>query len=553
MKKTMLVLLSVLMVVSCVFAFTACKKGCDELGHDWGEWSVKKAATCTEKGERARTCNRCSEEEKSTIAALGHDWNAWVLKDGTTAETCGKAGEYERTCKRTGCTGKDEKTVPATGAHEWVDDDSAERAEERVEATCGEAGVKTIKCSVCGATDTEEVPATGEHSFESWVAEDPATCEGEGTLGHKKCSVCELYFDEDGELIGEEEDLVIPALGHELITSGDGFESRWVWPATYAEFLADGVQIELKCRTCSEKVIVDAKAETTLSDEDKVEPTTDSFGSYKYTATIVVDGVTLTDDEGHTYNDVPKLPVDSRIYFFAGTGTGGIGNEHWNYSSATSPTFTRVTGESNTFILDNFVLMSGDTMQLRTNTTSWDSGSKKYQFGVYFFTKFAPTVFVNGSGWDDNAKVADGASGKYKITLVTSGYNTQDTDRAESQIVSWTFDLIESYELQTEDMGWYLSGSMNSWPSKTPPAEIYHFEETEEGSGIFTLTISLSANASFKAIHVTKQTLNGNTSYAIEWHLDGVGNDTKVTASGTYLLTLNTNVSPRTLTAALQS
>lgn len=31
------------------------------LGHDWGKWHTDKNATCTQKGKRHRTCNRCGE------------------------------------------------------------------------------------------------------------------------------------------------------------------------------------------------------------------------------------------------------------------------------------------------------------------------------------------------------------------------------------------------------------------------------------------------------------------------------------------------------------
>ena len=35
----------------------------EELGHDFGEWTVTTPATCTETGVETRTCSRCGETE----------------------------------------------------------------------------------------------------------------------------------------------------------------------------------------------------------------------------------------------------------------------------------------------------------------------------------------------------------------------------------------------------------------------------------------------------------------------------------------------------------
>lgn len=43
------------------------------LGHNWGEWTVATAATCTEAGEETRTCAHDGATETRVIAAPGHD------------------------------------------------------------------------------------------------------------------------------------------------------------------------------------------------------------------------------------------------------------------------------------------------------------------------------------------------------------------------------------------------------------------------------------------------------------------------------------------------
>ncbi|MDE5601768.1 MAG: right-handed parallel beta-helix repeat-containing protein, partial [Clostridia bacterium] len=66
------------------------------LGHYYGEWTVTKAATCTEGGSRYRVCTRNDEHiEEEDIAALGHDYGDWVV---TKLPTAMQDGEQRRFC-----------------------------------------------------------------------------------------------------------------------------------------------------------------------------------------------------------------------------------------------------------------------------------------------------------------------------------------------------------------------------------------------------------------------------------------------------------------------
>ena len=62
----------------------------DKLGHDFGEWVVTKAATCTEAGIKTHSCTHdgCDKSETEEIPALGH---TMIPCDGKTA-TCTEAG-----------------------------------------------------------------------------------------------------------------------------------------------------------------------------------------------------------------------------------------------------------------------------------------------------------------------------------------------------------------------------------------------------------------------------------------------------------------------------
>ena len=60
--------------------------------HDWGEWSEVKPATCTEAGEKQRTCSGCDEIDKSPISALGHDFKDGdeYIQDGVKYQQCSR-------------------------------------------------------------------------------------------------------------------------------------------------------------------------------------------------------------------------------------------------------------------------------------------------------------------------------------------------------------------------------------------------------------------------------------------------------------------------------
>jgi hypothetical protein len=44
----------------------------DALGHDWGDWQIITAATCTKSGLKRRECARCGETEEEAIGLVEH-------------------------------------------------------------------------------------------------------------------------------------------------------------------------------------------------------------------------------------------------------------------------------------------------------------------------------------------------------------------------------------------------------------------------------------------------------------------------------------------------
>lgn len=141
-----------------------------------------KDATCTEPGNIAYWyCADCgkyySDEAASTeisqastvISALDHNMGEWTI---TKDATCTEAGEKTRTCQREGCGHTETQAIDAKGHTEEVVTGK--------DATCTEPGLTDgKKCSTCGQVleAQQEIPATG-HNYENGVCtgcgeEDP--------------------------------------------------------------------------------------------------------------------------------------------------------------------------------------------------------------------------------------------------------------------------------------------------------------------------------------------------------------------------------------------
>lgn len=107
--------------------------------HEYSEWKVVTAATCSEDGSEERVCSKCGYKDTRTSEAIGHKW------------------------------GKEKEIVQ--------------------QATCKEQGKKAIVCERCKATKDEETIALAEHSYGEWIIETPPTCDSEGEQ-KRVCSVC---------------------------------------------------------------------------------------------------------------------------------------------------------------------------------------------------------------------------------------------------------------------------------------------------------------------------------------------------------------------------
>ena len=159
-------------------------------GHDFGEWTVTTAPTCTEKGVETRYCSRCDATETRDVDALGHDL---VHHDGKAA-TCTETGwEAYDTCSR--CDYTTYKEISETG-HNYTKAVTA--------PTCIEQGYTTYTCS-CGDSYVADYKDALGHDFGEWTVTTAPTCTEKG-VETRYCSRCDATETRD-----------VDALGHDLV------------------------------------------------------------------------------------------------------------------------------------------------------------------------------------------------------------------------------------------------------------------------------------------------------------------------------------------------
>lgn len=170
----------------------------DSLGHDWGEWTVTKAATNDTEGEMQRVCSRDENHiETVTIPKGGHTFSTTPTTE--TPATCHSTGTQTFKCTAHGDCGVSITVTTAMTAHDYIT--------TVTDAKCEVAGSVVTKCENCSDQITVDLPALG-HDWGSGTvnAGDEATCIKTGTRTYT-CSRC-------GQIKTEE----IPATGHSLVT-----------------------------------------------------------------------------------------------------------------------------------------------------------------------------------------------------------------------------------------------------------------------------------------------------------------------------------------------
>jgi hypothetical protein len=192
------VLFTIALITVIGFTMAACDNGTTPSPthtHDWGDWTVTKAATCTAKGEETRVCTLDAthkETREIPIDPTAHVWGEWKAE---TEPTCTETGKGSRVCTLNSSHKETGADIPALGhEYEW---------EITTYATCSAAGEETGICKRDGITTTRAIPV--DSTAHDWVqlAGIAPTCTETGS-GSRKCKICNTT-----ETLN-----VIPALGH---------------------------------------------------------------------------------------------------------------------------------------------------------------------------------------------------------------------------------------------------------------------------------------------------------------------------------------------------
>ncbi len=170
------------------------------LGHDLGDWEIKKYPTETEEGIKIKKCSRCNYEEKYYIPFISHT-HVFNIKNIDSKylkspATCTQKAIYYYSCK-CGEKGDPGFEVGDPLGHlflNYISDNNA---------SCTKNETETSKCNRCDVTDTREIPNSKiPHSFTHYVSDNNATYEKDGTKTAKcdYCSVKDTIIDEGSKL-----------------------------------------------------------------------------------------------------------------------------------------------------------------------------------------------------------------------------------------------------------------------------------------------------------------------------------------------------------------
>ncbi len=251
MKKALkFALISLLVLVTCTFLFTACGEidgnqdansptedtpETDPHVHYFSEWIVEKEPTCTEKGARSRNCY-CGATEAEEIDMIEHTAEVIPAVDATCTETGLTEGSRCSVCEEIlvkqetveivehtpvvdeavspSCTSKGytegshcgvcdlvlvEQTEIPMLAHYWITD-------KAVEPTCSSYGyTEGSHCKFCGKIQVAVASIPKLPHTPVSVEGYEATCTENGLTDGEICTVC------NGAVVSQK---TIPALGH---------------------------------------------------------------------------------------------------------------------------------------------------------------------------------------------------------------------------------------------------------------------------------------------------------------------------------------------------
>lgn len=203
--------------------------------HEWGEWTVTTAPTCTAEGEETRVCELdASHTETRSVAADpdAHEWGEWKE---TKAPTCTAEGEETRVCELDASHTETRSVAADPDAHEW-----GEWKETKAPTYVAE-GEETRVCTHNEAHKQTRSLAKLEYITESITVEDgdrlTATHQADKTLQlHVKIK----YVYDEAEKDATRADVAYTSGNHAVATVNADGEITIVAPGT-AEITIESV------------------------------------------------------------------------------------------------------------------------------------------------------------------------------------------------------------------------------------------------------------------------------------------------------------------------
>ncbi len=176
--------------------------------HNWSDYVVEIAPTCTETGKEVRTCmvEECGATSDRTIAKKGHQLDEGEV---TTAPTCTVDGIRTKSCTRENCEYTETVAEPAIG-HDMVLDP------ENNTYSCTENGVEAKKCTRCDYTEAVEKEATGHNFTGEYYTFSEATCYADG-IRTRKCANCDALQHEEGSDVEKQMCVVKTTIAHNMV------------------------------------------------------------------------------------------------------------------------------------------------------------------------------------------------------------------------------------------------------------------------------------------------------------------------------------------------
>jgi hypothetical protein len=136
-------------IIAISLSLTGCDNGTtpSSHNHNWGEWTVTTAATCSAEGARERVCTDDAAHKETDVIPIDTDAHDYHFVEGSeTAPTCTEDGEGDEVCSYNSSHTKSGVVIPIDpNAHDWewvVTTSATYTAGEEIETCtrCGETG-----------------------------------------------------------------------------------------------------------------------------------------------------------------------------------------------------------------------------------------------------------------------------------------------------------------------------------------------------------------------------------------------------------------------------